>query len=55
MPADGETPGCDFAIRVRSAPGLMRKHSGGSSFIASPSTPTAIGPSPSTTNSAADH
>ena len=50
MAADGEAPGCCGAIRTRSACGLVRKRSGGSSFTASPSIPAATGPSERTSN-----
>ncbi len=53
--ADGEAPGWALAIRTRSTPGLIRKRSGGSSFIASPSIPAGTMPSASTSNSGADH
>ena len=42
-PTDGDAPGCCLAIRTLSAPGRMRKRSGGSSFAASPSMPAGTG------------
>src|SRR4029078_3450711 len=41
--ADGDAPGCRRAIRTRRTPGRIWKFSGGSSSIASPSMPAAIG------------
>ena len=41
--ADGEAPGCAWAMRARSAPGRIRKRSGGSRVRASPSTPIGTG------------
>src|SRR5689334_14287717 len=53
--ADGDAPGCRGDSRTRSVRGRIRKRTGGSSAIASPSTPTGTGLADTTSNSALDH